>query len=112
MNYRRLGKTGLMVSEIGLGGEWLERHDSAECKAVIDRADGVTNLCEIKYCRGPYVLSKEECAKLVRRRDVFKATTRTRKSVHLTMITPEGVAETPERHFLQSELTLDDLFRP
>ena len=26
MNYRKLGKTGLMVSEIGFGGEWLERH--------------------------------------------------------------------------------------
>lgn len=29
MNYRALGKTGLMVSEIGFGGEWLERHDEA-----------------------------------------------------------------------------------
>lgn len=26
MNTRRLGKTGLFVSEIGFGGEWLERH--------------------------------------------------------------------------------------
>lgn len=39
MNYRRLGKTGLMVSEIGLGGEWLERHNAAECKAVIETCE-------------------------------------------------------------------------
>lgn len=39
MNYRRLGKTELMVSEIALGAEWLERHNYEECKAIIDRAD-------------------------------------------------------------------------
>ncbi len=36
MIYRDLGKTGLKVSEIGLGGEWLERHGYEETKAVID----------------------------------------------------------------------------
>lgn len=46
MHYRRLGRTGLMVSEIGLGGEWLERHSAEECRAVIEycEAQGINIL--------------------------------------------------------------------
>jgi hypothetical protein len=41
---------------------------------------------------------------------VFIAVTGTQKSVHLTMVTPNGVADSPQRHEIQSEVTLDDLF--
>ena len=46
MRYRALGNTGLMVSEIGLGAEWLERHSAEEVKAVIDccEAQGINIL--------------------------------------------------------------------
>lgn len=39
VRYRALGNTGLKVSEIGLGGEWLERHNTEEVKAVIDECE-------------------------------------------------------------------------
>ena len=35
MNYRKLGKTGLSVSEIGFGGEWLERHEEKEAVELV-----------------------------------------------------------------------------
>ena len=46
MHYRRLGNTGLQVSEIGLGAEWLERHNAQEAKAIIDtcEAEGINIL--------------------------------------------------------------------
>ena len=39
MRYRELGRTGLQVSEIGLGAEWLERHNQEEVTAVIQRCE-------------------------------------------------------------------------
>ncbi len=38
MRCRRLGKTGEMVSEIGFGGEWLERHAMEESVALMKYA--------------------------------------------------------------------------
>lgn len=39
MLYRAIGNTGLMASEIGLGGEYLEGRGADEVKAVIDAAE-------------------------------------------------------------------------
>lgn len=53
MNYRRLGKTELMVSEIGFGGEWMERHNEPEVAEVIAEADELGINILIAGCRTP-----------------------------------------------------------
>ena len=39
MNYRELGKTGLKVSEVGFGAEWMERHGLEDVIEVVKECE-------------------------------------------------------------------------
>jgi hypothetical protein len=64
----------------------------------------------MKFCHGKYLITKKYDGELASKRQVFKAVTGTRKSVHLTMVTTEGVERNSYWNDVQSEVTLDDLF--
>ena len=83
----------------------------AQIDMLIDRKDGIVNLCEIKYSRGEYAISKDEHEKLLNRVAAFERCCGREKSVHLTMVTTCGLAHNTYWNDVQSEVTLDDLFK-
>ena len=78
---------------------------------LINRNDGVVNLCEMKFSREPYELTADELARMQRRRRVFKDETGTRKAVHLTLVVSPELKENACANDIQSTVMLDDLFR-
>ncbi|MBN1674908.1 MAG: ATP-binding protein, partial [Kiritimatiellae bacterium] len=90
-----------------------EHAQGAQVDLVIDRADRCVNLCEIKFCSSPFVLTREYAQRLREKRDLFIQVTGTRKTVFTTLITAFGAKE--NEYYLgavDNQLSIDDLFLP
>ena len=88
-----------------------QREHGAQIDLLIDRRDGVVNLCEIKFSMGQFEI-KDSYEKTLRHKlGLFMDEAGARKSVHLTLITTCGVKRNKHSGIVQSEVTLNDLFR-
>lgn len=82
----------------------------AQIDMVIDRADNRVNLCEMKFSRTEYALSKSEREKLEHRVDSFISYTKTKRTIRLTLITSFGLQKNIHSSIVQDQVSLDDLF--
>ncbi|MBP3827798.1 MAG: ATP-binding protein [Prevotella sp.] len=82
----------------------------AQIDLLIDRADQTVNLCEMKYYRTEYELTKSDSDDLDNKLNRFLEQSKTRKSLMLTMITSFGVKSNRYSGIIQRQVTLDDLF--
>ena len=87
-----------------------ETEKGAQIDLLIDRGDGIINLCEMKFSSKEYALDSEDDAEMRNKKAAFKRETRTRKAVHVTYVTTYGLAKNKYAANVQSEVTLDDLF--
>ena len=92
---------------------WRSRQSSpgAQVDLLFDRKDGIVNLCEIKYSKAEYTITGKEEAGLRNKIAVFESETKTKKAVHLTMITTYGIVKNSHSGIVHSEVTLDELFK-
>ena len=73
-------------------------------------ADGFLNLCEVKYAKGDYALTKAEAEKIDNRVSAFQQETSTDKNILVTLITFKPVKENAWTDTVSSFVTLQDLF--
>lgn len=92
---------------------WRSRQSTpaAQIDLIIERADHIINLCEIKYAKGPYTIDAKEEDRLRNRICDFEQETEAKEAIHLTMITTFSLKENAHSSEVTDVVTLDDLFK-
>lgn len=84
----------------------------AQIDLVLNRADNVVNLCEMKWVSSgaTYAIDKAYSEDLKRKAEVFVEETDTQKALHTTLVTPGGLLPNQYASVVQSVVTAEDLF--
>ena len=77
---------------------------------LIDRSDGIIDLCEMKYHEGRFAISESYQEDMNDRKNIFKEATKTPKAVHNIMVTTDGLVQNAYAKDIQNEISLNDLF--
>jgi AAA+ ATPase superfamily predicted ATPase len=108
---------GNLKKALGISGvyteisSWSNAAKGVQIDLLIDRRDQVICLCEIKFSKDPYSITKAYRAELEKKLSAFRTVTATRKSVFLAMITPFGLENNANSiGFVQNSITMEELF--
>ena len=109
---KKLGINGILTNEYAwrcMPDEEKNRR-GVQIDLLIDRSDGIIDVCEMKYSKDIYTITADYAHELARKRDVLQSATGTKNAVHSIMITTDGVTKNEHMSEIQAEIILDDLF--
>lgn len=90
----------------------VKSEQGAQIDLIIDRRDGIINVCEMKFSISSFIIDKKYDTELRNKIGVFKTETGTKKSLFLTMITTFGLQANIYSGNVQSDIKMDVLFEP
>ena len=96
---------------------WFDKADQkkstrgSQIDLIIERADRIIHLCEMKFSQGEYRITADYEKKLRDRMELFREKTHGKKSLVHTFVTTFGVANGAHSGIVHSEVLLDDLFK-
>ena len=103
-----LGISGVETMEYA----WRSIQDEggAQIDLLIDRRDGVINLCEMKYTLEPFAIDANYEDILIHKRELFREETGTKKALYVTLVSAEGLRQNSHSGVIQALIRGDDLF--
>jgi uncharacterized protein len=108
---KALGISGVYTEEASWAGKEEASGAGAQIDLLIDRADNVINVCEIKFSQHPFLIDKKYAAELRNKLFAFRQSTNTRKTLFLTMITTFSLVENQHSTSLvEQSLDMNALF--
>ena len=107
-----LGISGVLTNAYSWrGGKSDDGNRPVQIDLLLDRRDGIIDLCEMKFTEEPYELDSAEVARLAERTGQFRKQTGTRKAVCMVLVAAAGLKRNKYFGNIQAVVTLDDLFR-
>ena len=83
---------------------------TAQIDLLIDRNDGIVDICEMKYTKDAYALTEDEWGKISRRRGALRGMLPPSKAIHVVMVTDQPMIRNAWSKEIMAFITADDLF--
>lgn len=110
-----------MKKAMGIGavyteaGSYIQKADNknkgAQVDMLINRADNIINICEMKFYDAPFTITKKYAVELRNKRAMIRIAAPPKKSVFITMVTCFGLQENSyATELIQSQVSAVDLF--
>lgn len=108
-----LGISGVVTNVYSwrIGPSFAGARDGAQIDMLIDRADNMVNICEMKFSKKEYVVTLDDSISMANKAERFSQTVGYGKSICLTMITVNGIAKVGYWGDIHNNLTAEDLFK-
>ena len=106
-----LGIAGVQTNVCSWFSRGTEERRGAQIDLVIQRADGVTDLCEMKHSTNVFTIDRDYAMNLQNKLEAYQELSKDKRTVHLVMVTTNGVAHNNNYNLIQNEVTMDDLFK-
>lgn len=107
-----LGISGIMANIFSWHITKTDEHPGAQIDLLIDRADNIVTVCEMKYAANGYTLTATEAEKINTRLRVYSMYKPAKKGLQFVMITSNGLAGNKPGLTIHQHLTADCLFQP